>query len=158
MDAHRSGNPGLACGSALHPNRQSTSTSHHKSPPSPAVIFSPLFSLLSTLLRPRRLRRPSQKLEQQLEKFDSVNHEEHAEAPEDHLAINLRAALIKVHEYYSKLDETSAYYAATILHPRYKLFCDTVWAEKPEWLLLNNRNFNALWAEYKTLPKPRLRP
>jgi hypothetical protein len=69
------------------------------------------------------------KLEQQLEKFDSVNHEEHAEAPEDHLAINLRAALIKAREYYSKLDETPAYYAATILHPRYKLFCDTVWAE-----------------------------
>ncbi|KAA8615108.1 hypothetical protein PtrSN002B_011378 [Pyrenophora tritici-repentis] len=87
------------------------------------------------------------KLEQQLEKFDSVNHEEHAEAPEDHLAINLRAALIKAREYYSKLDETPAYYAATILHPRYKLFCDTVWAEKPEWLSLNNRNFDALWAE-----------
>ncbi|KAK1914222.1 hypothetical protein P3342_007468 [Pyrenophora teres f. teres] len=66
------------------------------------------------------------KLEQQLEKFDFVNHEEHAEAPEDYLAINLRAALIKAREYYSKLDETPAYYAAIILHPRYKLFCDTV--------------------------------
>ncbi|KAG9379573.1 Dimer-Tnp-hAT domain containing protein [Pyrenophora tritici-repentis] len=39
---------------------------------------------------------------------------------EDHLAINLRAALVKAREYYNKLDLSPAYYAATILHPRYK--------------------------------------
>jgi hypothetical protein len=32
-----------------------------------------------------------------------------------------------------------------------------VWAEKPEWLSLNNRNFYALWTEYNTTPKPHAR-
>jgi hypothetical protein len=94
------------------------------------------------------------KLEQQLQNYDSVNHEEHAEAPEDHIAINLRAALIVAREYYTKLDNSPAYYAATVLHPRYRRFCDTVWAEKPDWLATSNRNFESLWAEYRALPKP----
>jgi hypothetical protein len=98
------------------------------------------------------------KLEQQLQNFNSVNHEEHDEAPEDHLAINLRSAIVKAREYYSKLDDSPAYYAATVLHPRYKAFCDSVWAENPKWLLANNRSFDALWAEYRTLPKAQVRP
>ena len=32
-----------------------------------------------------------------------------------------------------------------------------MWAEKPEWLSLNNRNFYALWAEYNTTLKPQAR-
>jgi hypothetical protein len=76
---------------------------------------------------------------------------------EDHLAINLRAALVKVRSYYSKLDHSPACYAATIFHPHYKSFCDPVWAEKPKWLSLNNRNFHALWAGYNTTPKPQAR-
>ena len=95
------------------------------------------------------------KLEQQLQNYDSVNHEEHAEAPEDHIDINLRAALILARDYYTKLDDSPAYYAATILHPRYKGFCNAVWATKPDWLATNNRNFDCLWAEYRTSPKPR---
>jgi hypothetical protein len=97
------------------------------------------------------------KFEEKLQNYDAVDHDQHDEAPEDHLAINLRAALVKARSYYSKLDHSPAYYAATILHPRYKSFCDSVWAEKPEWLSLNNRNFYALWAEYNTTPKPQAR-
>ncbi|KAG9388181.1 Dimer-Tnp-hAT domain containing protein [Pyrenophora tritici-repentis] len=52
--------------------------------------------------------------------YEDVIHDEHTESPEDHLAINLRAALVKAREYYNKLDLSPAYYAATILHPRYK--------------------------------------
>jgi len=98
------------------------------------------------------------KLKQQLQNFNSVDHEEHEEAPEDHLAINLRRTILKAREYYSKLDDSPAYYAATVLHPRYKAFCDSVSAENLKWFLANNRSFDALWAEYRTLPKARVRP
>jgi hypothetical protein len=48
-----------------------------------------------------------------------------------------------------------AYYAATILHPYYKTYCEVAWANKPEWLDANNRAFQALWGEYRGSP---LRP
>ncbi|KAG9383672.1 Dimer-Tnp-hAT domain containing protein [Pyrenophora tritici-repentis] len=87
--------------------------------------------------------------EDRLQSYEDVIHDEHTESPEDHLAINLRAALVKAREYYNKLDLSPAYYAATILHPRYKA---TLTQQS------SNRKFQHLWAEYKSLPKPRLRP
>ena len=96
--------------------------------------------------------------EDRLQSYEDVDHDQHDESPEDHLAINLRAALLKANKYYNKLDLSPAYYAATILHPRYKHYLDAAWAEKPDWLATNNRNFQALWATYKSLPKPRVRP
>ncbi|KAK1912841.1 hypothetical protein P3342_004777 [Pyrenophora teres f. teres] len=54
-------------------------------------------------------------LEARLLYYDCVVHDAHDEAPEDHLPINLRAALLKANEYYAKLDDSPAYYAATIL-------------------------------------------
>jgi len=68
------------------------------------------------------------KLEQQLQNYDAVNHEPHNKAPEDHIAINLRAALIVARDYYTKLNDSPAYYAAIILYPCYKGFCDAVWS------------------------------
>lgn len=62
-----------------------------------------------------------------LQSYNAVNHEAHAEAPKDHLAINLRAAIVKARAYYNKLNDSLAYYAVTILHPQYKNFCDLVW-------------------------------
>ena len=56
------------------------------------------------------------------------------------------------------LDMSPAYYAATILRPRYKHYLYAAWAEKPDWLGSSNRNFQALWAECKSLLKPRVRP
>jgi hypothetical protein len=93
-----------------------------------------------------------------LQSYESVIHDEHDGSPEDHLAINLRAALLKLHKYYNKLDLSPAYYAATILHPCYKHYLDAVWADEPDWLETGNRNFQALWVTYKSLPKPRVRP
>jgi hypothetical protein len=61
-----------------------------------------------------------------LQSYDDVIHDEHDESPEDHLAINLHATLLKAHDYYNKLDLSPAYYAATILHPRYKHYLDAV--------------------------------
>jgi hypothetical protein len=66
-----------------------------------------------------------------------VKHYSHVDynqlgAPEDHLAINLRAAWAKLNEYYTKLDSSVAYYAAVALHPYYKRYCEKNWRDKPE--------------------------
>jgi hypothetical protein len=87
--------------------------------------------------------------EQRVTLYNDVVHD-HDEAPEDHLAINLRAAWAKASDYYTKLDASPAYYAATILYPFYKTYCDLAWAYRPDWLETNNRAFNALWAQYRT--------
>ena len=96
--------------------------------------------------------------EQRVKAYEAVDYNAHDEAPEDHLAINLRAAWAKISEYYAKLDDSPAYYAATILHPYYKTYCDTVWSDKPEWLIANNRNFCALWQLYSASPHKVRRP
>ncbi|KAG9389112.1 Dimer-Tnp-hAT domain containing protein [Pyrenophora tritici-repentis] len=71
--------------------------------------------------------------EDRLQSYEDVIYDEHTESPEDHLAINLR--------YYNKLDLSPAYYAAIILHPRYKSYLDAAWADKPDWLESSNRKF-----------------
>jgi hypothetical protein len=81
-----------------------------------------------------------------------VNYNAAADAPEDHFAINLRAAWAKARDYYSKLDDSPACYAATILHPYYKTYCNLAWADHPDWLETNNCAFQALWDQYKSAP------
>lgn len=87
--------------------------------------------------------------EQRVASYADVKYNAHPEAPEDHLAINLRAAWAKASDYYTKLNDSPAYYAATILHPYYKTYCDASWADKPGWIDANNSAFQALWAQYK---------
>jgi hypothetical protein len=87
--------------------------------------------------------------EQRVKAYEAVDYNAHEEAPEDHLAINLRAAWAKASQYYAKLDHSPAYYAATMLHPYYKNYCETVWANRPDWITSNNVAFQALWGEYK---------
>jgi hypothetical protein len=70
--------------------------------------------------------------------YEAVDYNAYNEAPEDHFEINLRAARTKLCEYYSKIDDSPAYYAATIPHPRYKKLCDVLWADKSPWLYSNN--------------------
>ncbi|KAI0569828.1 hypothetical protein Alg130_11478, partial [Pyrenophora tritici-repentis] len=91
--------------------------------------------------------------EQRVNAYEAVNYNEHDESPEDHIVINLRAAWQKADDYYSKLDDSPAYYAATILHPMYKYYCDKAWARKPDWLEASNASFQALWAQYNTSPR-----
>ena len=57
--------------------------------------------------------------EDRLLPYTSVDFEQ-TDAPEDHMAINLRAALTKLRLYHNKLSDSPAYYAAIILHPRYR--------------------------------------
>ena len=71
-------------------------------------------------------------LETRTRPYSFVDFNVHAEAPEDHLAINLRAAWRKADEYYNKLDNSPAYYAIVCLHPYYKHYCDNSWADKAE--------------------------
>jgi hypothetical protein len=66
------------------------------------------------------------------------------EAIEDHIKININAAWSKLNEYFKKLDETPIYYAAVILHPYTKLFCENAWKDRPNWLETNDANFQAL--------------
>jgi hypothetical protein len=96
--------------------------------------------------------------EQRVQVYESVDYNAHNEALEDHLSINLRAAWAKASDYYNKLDLSPAYYAATLLHPRYTTYCELAWADKPEWLEANNSAFRALWAEYNTSPRAVRRP
>ncbi|KAI1562062.1 hypothetical protein PtrEW13061_012153, partial [Pyrenophora tritici-repentis] len=49
------------------------------------------------------------------------------EAPEDHISINFRAAWEKLNDYYSKLDDSPAYFAACALHPYYRRYCEKAW-------------------------------
>ncbi|KAF1934736.1 hypothetical protein EJ02DRAFT_489071 [Clathrospora elynae] len=69
--------------------------------------------------------------------------------PEDHLSINLRAAWSKAYDYYNKLDDSPAYYAAVCLHLYYNYYCDNSWANKPDWLTTTNAGFQRLWQTYK---------
>jgi hypothetical protein len=82
--------------------------------------------------------------EQRVNAYEAVNYNEHDKSPEDHIAINLRAAWQKADDYYSKLDDSPAYYAAAIIHPMYKYYCDKAWARKPDWLEASNASFQAL--------------
>lgn len=96
--------------------------------------------------------------EQRVKAYEAVDYNAHDEALEDHLAINLRAAWAKANDYFAKLDLSPAYYAATILHPYYKTYCEVSWSDRPNWLSNNNRAFQALWAEYNTSPSVLQRP
>jgi hypothetical protein len=91
--------------------------------------------------------------EQRVNAYEAVNYNKHNKLPKDYIAINLRAAWQKADNYYSKLDDSPAYYAATILHPMYKYYCDKAWAKKPDWLEASNASFQALWAQYNTSPR-----
>ena len=91
--------------------------------------------------------------EERVESYSGVNYDEPG-APEDHIAINLRAAWAKANEYYIKLDDSPAYYAATSLHPAYKHYCDNAWRDKPEWLAAAQSAFQTLWGTYKDNPAP----
>jgi hypothetical protein len=81
--------------------------------------------------------------EQHIKAYEAVDYNIHHEAPGDHLAINLRAAWAKSSEYYARLEDSLAYYAATILYLYYKTYRDVAWSDHPNWLADNNSNFRA---------------
>jgi hypothetical protein len=62
--------------------------------------------------------------DQRVTLYKAVDYNAHNEALKDYLAINLRAALAKASNYYTKLNNSLAYYAATILYLYYKTYCE----------------------------------
>jgi hypothetical protein len=94
--------------------------------------------------------------EQRYKPYELVNYEATG-APEDHLAINLKAAWGKLNDYYNRLDESAVYYAATTLHPYYKSYCDRAWRDKPSWLKKSREAFQQLWSTYQVSRSPRER-
>ncbi|RYO14557.1 hypothetical protein AA0111_g11924 [Alternaria arborescens] len=95
--------------------------------------------------------------EQRYKPFELVDYEA-TNAPEDHLAINLKAAWVKLNDYYNRLDDSPVYYAATALHPYYKSYCDRAWRDKPSWLSKSKDAFQQLWSTYQVSRSPRGRP
>jgi hypothetical protein len=88
-------------------------------------------------------------------------------APEDHLKLNINLAHQELSQYYAKFDDTSVYYAATVLHPHYKHYLDALWAVpddynaardglhyRQDWLINNHRAFLVLWKAYKDKSLP----
>lgn len=86
-------------------------------------------------------------LEQRYRPYELVDYEATG-APEDHLAINLKAAWAKINDYYGRLDESPVYFAAVCLHPYYKFYCDRAWSDKPSWLTRSREAFQQLWSSY----------
>jgi hypothetical protein len=90
-------------------------------------------------------------LEELKDRLSKVDYED-PDAPEDHIKTNCNAAWAKLSEYYAKLDDSPAYYAATRLHPYYKNILDKLWfvgdddddRTKENWLPDNNRAFSQL--------------
>ena len=71
---------------------------------------------------------------------------------EDYYAINLKCGWKKLKKYFNKIDETPAYYTATLLNPATKFFCENTWADQPEWIARCNIAFRRLWSQYKDQP------
>lgn len=72
----------------------------------------------------------------------------------EHFKVNVNLAWKKLDEYYTLLDQTSVYYAATILHPAYRWrYYENTWADRPDWLSNAKAIVQDLWErEYRTLP------
>ncbi|KAF2174726.1 hypothetical protein K469DRAFT_613553, partial [Zopfia rhizophila CBS 207.26] len=88
-----------------------------------------------------------------VEGFTNVDYNE-PDAPEDHQEYNIKAAWKKLRKYYLKFNNLLAYYAATILHPYYKFYCNNSWRKHQVWLNNNKTAFIKLWATYKGDPDP----
>ena len=61
----------------------------------------------------------------------------------------------KIDEYFSKMDETPAHYAAVITSPVMKFrHFTTNWASKPAWIATARKSRREIWAEYKSMDIP----
>jgi hypothetical protein len=71
-----------------------------------------------------------------------------------HFAAQLKLALDKAEEYFAKLDESPAYAASVILHPRYNIkYLDAQWSNKKQWVKDAKKAVKALWVkDYKEQP------
>lgn len=71
-----------------------------------------------------------------------------------HFAAQLKLAIDKAEEYFAKLDDTPAYAASVILHPRYSVkYLDAQWSNNKQWVKDAKSSVKALWTkDYKEQP------
>lgn len=63
-----------------------------------------------------------------------------------HFANNINRAREKLDEYYRKLSDSPAYYAAVALHPAYRWqFFNETWEEKPQWIHDAKASVQKVW-------------
>jgi hypothetical protein len=69
---------------------------------------------------------------------------------EHHFSTNVNLGWQKLEEYYNKLDDTTIYIAAVILHPRMKFrWLEKLWDDRSEWLSAARIKFTRLMLQYK---------
>lgn len=70
-----------------------------------------------------------------------------------HCRTNINLAWVKLNKYYSSIDQSPAYYAATVLHPAIRWdFLYRAYRERPDWIEKAQQLISGLWQEYKQLP------
>jgi hypothetical protein len=66
---------------------------------------------------------------------------------------NINFAWVKLNKYYSAIDQSPVYYAATVLHPAIRWdFLHRAYRERPDWIGKAQQLIDGLWQEYKQLP------
>lgn len=92
---------------------------------------------------------------QEFEQF-KVQYSRHPDEQYEHFKTNINLAWKKLDQYYTLLDDSPAYLAALVLHPRYKLrWIKKHWAERPDWIEKGTSAVEELWkTEYKNRPLP----
>ncbi|KAL3595898.1 hypothetical protein FPOAC2_10268 [Fusarium poae] len=66
---------------------------------------------------------------------------------------NINFAWVKLNKYYSAIDQSPVYYAATVLHPAIRWdFLHRAYRERPGWIGKAQQLIDGLWQEYKQLP------
>ncbi|EJP61509.1 transposase-like protein [Beauveria bassiana ARSEF 2860] len=86
----------------------------------------------------------------------SIGHLEEAKLDADrtpepaHFRTNINLAWAKLNKYYSTIDQSPAYYAATVLHPAIRWdFLRRAYRERPEWIEKAQQLLSDIWQEYK---------
>jgi hypothetical protein len=70
-----------------------------------------------------------------------------------HFSKQIQIALDKAQDYYARLDDSSAYLAAVVLHPKYKWeYLEAQWATKKSWLADGRAAVTKLWLTYAQQP------
>ena len=70
-----------------------------------------------------------------------------------HFRMNINLAWAKLNKYYSTMDQSPVYYAATVVHPAIRWdFLRRAYVERPDWIERAQQLIGDLWQEYKQLP------
>lgn len=70
-----------------------------------------------------------------------------------HFRMNIYLAWVKLNKYYSAMDQSPVYYAATVLHPAIRWdFLRRAYIERSDWIEKAQRLIGDLWQKYKQLP------